>query len=825
MQHAAAAASKAMESSQRSSQESRPSFNRLGGPSSIGVSRSRPGSRLRYNENNASIHHHNSSSGFSTPPVPQLTTRVSIDSGRIGDIDAFPPITELDGLDGRNSSVPSSYRRLRKAKSMHTTRPRTSQTPYGVPPIPSGDPSDPDRSPGFQLPRTMRPSMSFIRGKHKSQSALNTNTNGAAVKLARNQFTQEPGEPGIRHRRSFFQLRQKKERGPFRKSFRAASEDKSPATESANSRARSAPRSLSSSIKNRLKRVFRFSKATGQQPTVEGGSHDVDSLPLLDLTIIDTSHCETLHSYRGTEQSPSRDSVCTSKSRVTSWADSTVANTARSPRKPGHRPSLSMVREDIGGEEQMPITPVKTDDEEAPSVLTPSPRHIDPAESEELYHALMAEMSRPHNDRCEMIFGSVACRDLLPEHVLSAGSPRPRGQTLRYVPSNESSSPGSFSTAQNLSALVADEHSDDARSVIVTPYMPERDVVSPSIYSRCTDEDTPPEADTADTLDVGMHDELGTATIYAPERTSYVSPEPIDRSFSRRRADPSSDWRQFLNSEVDKLEPASPAREHVRENAQLHGGEEDNAVTMTAEAALVMHTPPRPISRESVTDEWTVYDTAVQDRNVQSYSNFSRPFPRVPAIQPILPLHPKKSENSMQKPSVDPVKDNAGQMAENISPTPRPYVQSQSLSPMRIRSGNMLPPESPTPKPMAKRSLTREQLRRHSSRVAPLSHEGRTRTGQFRSMGAQRDSPSNDENQRLGERWDEMLERCYPQGQGSYPTMSSDQRGESSRTMPSEQHRGPALTEPAERMLRQFLNRPRPQRQPTTEKDSTGAFL
>ncbi|KAJ5350426.1 hypothetical protein N7541_008153 [Penicillium brevicompactum] len=806
MQHAAAAASRAMQSSQRSSQESRASYDRLGGPSSVAVPRRRPGSSLRHTETDASIHIEDSSV-FSAPCVSKVTAKASLASSRPDDPAALPPITEFNGLDGRDSSVPSSYRRLRKAKSMFSTRPRTSQTPYGVPPLPSGDPLDPERSPGFQLPRTMRPSMSFIRGQYKSQSGINMNAHDAAVELARNQFTQESCDPAIRHRRSSFLLRRKREHRPFRKSFRATSDGISPLVESASGRARSTSRSFSNSIKNRLKRVFGFSKATEQRPTLHSGAEDVDIPASLNPNGSEAEYCNTSISFRDMTRSPSHDSLCISKSRVTSWADSTIANTVTT-RKPGHRQSLSMIREDGISNQRMPFTPVRNDSEQAPSDLRPSPHPIGIVDSQDLYYALMAQMGRPLPDPNEgVVFGSVAKHRAIPEHVSNAfspyaQSPNAQRQTLRHIPSNESSSPGSFATAQNRSAFVPDEHSDDGNSVIVARYGSKRDVISPSIYSRTTGGNTPVKADTADIIDTGLYDEPGTATIFAPQRTVYTSPKRAARELSSRlRANASGDWQQWISSQVDKIEQAGPTREHVREDAQFQAEDEDLA-NMAADATLVINTPPPPIkSSISESDETTARGTAVQVR-LPSQSNFSRPFGQVSGIQPILPLQPKKSENSIQKLSVDPVQDSIVQLGENISPKPVHFIPPQGLSPIRLRSGNMQLPESPTPKRMgARRSLTKEQQRRYSARRAPLSQEGRGRTNQFRSMRTQRDFHAHDENLRQEEEYNEMME-SYHQLQDVHSTISS------------------------KRMVDLFLDsRRRQMGESNGEKNSTGAFL
>ncbi|CAG8291358.1 unnamed protein product [Penicillium salamii] len=814
MQQAAAAASKAMRSnqgsSQRSSQESRASYDHLGGPANIAVPRRRPGSSLQ--RDSPSTQH---SPAFSTPCVPKSKVKSAATKSLVEDAAVLPPITEFKGLDGRDSSVPSSYRRLRKAKSMFATRPRTSQTPYGVPPLPCGDPSDLERSPGFQLPRTMRPSMPFIRGAYRSQASnsIDLGAHDAAVKLARSQFAQEPCETIPRHRRPSFLLGRKKDHKPFRKSFRATSE---PLSESSASQCRS----FSSSIKNRLKRVFGFSKAVEQQSALRGDLSGVDAVALADPTVgnlrrngSETDRCPPSNSFRELPASPSQDSVCTAKSRVTSWADSTVANTVTT-RKPGHRQSLSMISEDRGRVFGLrtPCTPSKNEvGSLIPPALRPSPRPIGLVNSQDLYHALMEQIG--HNDLAdsnEIVFGSVTKHRVVPERSGSVISQHGKRQTVRPVRSL-SSSPRSFATAfcgnqpspyksPPPSTFVIGECSDgdsDGNSVIVAHSRdPRRDVISPSIYSRSTGGNTPVKADPDDTVHVGSYDEPGTATIFASERTAYVSPKRAARVLLPKTCvNPSGDWQQWINSQVDKIEQTSPLREHVREEAQFEEDDEDLA-TLARQATVVVPTPASCVLETSGSEQNTMRNSIVETR-VPSQSNFSRPFSHVSHTQSILPLQTVKLENPKRNVSTDSFKGTTINLGEDISPKLVPFAQPAGLSPIRLRSGNMQSQESPTPKRVGlKRSLTKEQQRRYSARRAPVAQDGRA--NQFRSMRSQRDSHANNENLRQQEEYDNMME-SYHQLQDIHSTISSkrmvDLFLDSRRQRTSESTDGKASTE------------------------------
>ncbi|CRL26322.1 unnamed protein product [Penicillium camemberti] len=817
MQHAtaAAAASRAMRSSQSSSQESKGSYERLGGPGNFAIPRRRPGSSLRDTDDS-------SVSQGDLPKVPKPRqskeiTGVSTRAYCFDDPAALPPITELDGLDGRDSSVPSSYRRLRKAKSMFSTRQRTSQTPYGVHALPCGDPLDPERSPGFQLPRTMRRSMSFLRGSYQSTQASPTaKGHDAAIQLARSQFAQDPNGRGVQTRRSSFLLRRKKEHRPFRKSFRATSEG---GVDTGRSH-----RSFSHSIKNKFRRVFGFSKLVDQQPTPHGTTNGAEA-PMVTPIGKSKEECSP-HKLTATEdgidsnyfqsmpQSPSRDSLCTSTSRVTSWADSTMPNTVTT-RKPGHRQSLSLIREDGGLDQQMPRTPVMDDTQnQSPLGVRANPHQISIVDSQDLYTALMKQMAHdPMSDpNEEMVFGNVPQHRVIPERTNSVYSQHGR-RSIRHVPSLESStSPGSFATAlggdqssprkyprsarsmqvsrgmpsqmkaQHMNAVsgkmspqstyaLSEESDEDSGSVIVSRLRAsKRDIVSPSVYSRTTSGNTPTRTDNAN---MGVHDEPGTATIFTQQRTKYSSPKRANRvSSATSHVNPSADWQQWMSSQIERIEQASPTREHIREDAQYQ--DDDEYLTSIARRAPVAVSAPASATLLKVPDSQNITDRKASSENkVPSQSNFSRPLIQASEMRTIVPLQTTRSEVIVQAHANSLAMDTAPapKSGENVSPNPVPVACNQEPSPIRLRSGNMQPPESPTPKGVrAKRSWTKEQQRRYSARRAPIAQD--SRVNYFRSMRTQRDNRANNENARQQDQYTDMMEN-YHQIQDLHSTISS----------------------------------------------------
>ncbi|OQE75565.1 hypothetical protein PENNAL_c0073G04266 [Penicillium nalgiovense] len=809
---AAAAASRAMRSSQSSSQESKNSYERLGGPGNVAIPRRRTGSSLRSTDDSSSV----GQADF--PQVPNArhskeSTGVSARAHCFDDPAALPPITELDGLDGRDSSVPSSYRRLRKAKSMFSTRQRTSQTPYGVPPLPCGDPLDPERSPGFQLPRTMRRSMSFLRGSYQSTQVDPTaKDHDAAIQLARSQFARDPDGRGVQPRRSSYLLRRKREHRPFRKSFRATSEGGVDTGLSQKSR------SFSSSIKNKIRRVFGFSRPA-DQPAPHGTPNGAEvSAPIGKSTeeyppnklaatedSIDSNYCQSM------PRSPSHDSACTSKSRVTSWADSTVPNTVTT-RKPGHRQSLSLIREDGNLDQQLPQTPTMDDTaNQSPLGVRANPHRISIVDSQDLYTALMKQMGQNSlsDPDEEMVFGKVSQHRVIPERTSSVYSQYGR-RSIRHVASQEcSTSPGSFATArdgdqssprkyprsaksmqfsrgvpsqvknQHMTAIsdkrspqstyaLGEESDEDNGSVIVSRIRAsKRDIVSPSIYSRTTSGNTPTRTDNAD---MDVHDEPGTATIFAPQRTAYSSPKRANRVLSSTpHKNPSADWQQWMSSQIERIEQASPTREHIREDAQYQDDDEHFtnlarrapvAVSATSSAVVKVQ------NSQSITER-----RASTENKVPSQSNFSRPLIQASGMRTVVPLHTTKSENMAQAHANSLSMDTATKCDENVSPKPIPVACNQEPSPIRLRPGNMQPPESPTPKGVgAKRSWTKEQQRRYSARRAPIAQD--SRINHFRSMRTQRDYRANNENARQRDEYSDMME-SYHQIQDIHSTISS----------------------------------------------------
>jgi hypothetical protein len=475
---------------------------------------------------------------------------------------------------------------------------------------------------------------------------------------------------------------------------------------------------------------------------------------------------------------------------------------------------------------------------QSPLGVSANPHRISIVDSQDLYTALMKQMGQNSlsDPDEEMVFGRVSQHHVIPERTSSVYSQHGR-RSIRHVASQEcSTSPGSFATArdgdqssprkyprsaksmqfsrgvrsqvknQHMIAIsdkrspqstyaLSEESDEDDGSVIVSRIRAsKRDIVSPSIYSRTTSGNTPTRTDNAD---MDVHDEPGTATIFAPQRTTYSSPKRANRvSSSTPHKNPSADWQQWMSSQIERIEQASPTREHIREDAQYQ--DDDEYFTSLARQAPVAVSAPSSAVVKIQDSQSITERKASAENQVPSQSNFSRPLIQASG-RTVMPLQTTKSENMAQAHANSLSMDTATKSGENVSPKPILVACNQEPSPIRLRSGNMQPPESPTPKGVgAKRSWTKEQQRRYSARRAPIAQD--SRINHFRSMRTQRDSRANNENARQRDEYSDMME-SYHRLQDIHSTISS------------------------KRMVDMFLDSRRRQMGEITDNNTTEAFL
>lgn len=265
-------------------------------------------------------------------------------------------------------SIPSSYRRIRKSKSMYTPR-KAPSVIYtdGTPPAEAGHSISNDQ----QLPgrSSSRKSTSFLRGRndYMSRDSHELESRDAAIEMARDQYLRQLQEQRLKERPSFLHpVKRRKSQKAFRRTVRTSSTNSyGSAISSSDQQAVKAAtsqglgrkaRALSLSLKDKLKRVFRKSSQmeegipTQQLEATRAHFRDYfPATPNIDLEYKSlsppnginlrriNSRTSSLHSAtpqydKENQESSIRsvgsdDSFSNARSRVTSWTNSTVANT------------------------------------------------------------------------------------------------------------------------------------------------------------------------------------------------------------------------------------------------------------------------------------------------------------------------------------------------------------------------------------------------------------------------------------------------------------------------------------------------------------------
>ena len=294
-----------------------------------------------------------------------------------------------------NASVPSSYRRLRRAKSMFSPRKAPSAvfsdgTPYGRrhfhrQSLQSSDTyHEPLRVPDPRL----RKSYSFLRGvtDRISTSSRQYVTNDADIQLARDQYLRQLEQQRLKEQPSFLSLgNRRKSPKVFRRTVRTSSTNsygsaiasplphvEPPKIKDVGHRARS----LSQTIKKKIKRVFQRSSDTKDRipvqqikathphygdyiSTSDGKEQRYPPVPEPDAELLlrvgsreSVTYMAPVFINKGAHPGSIRsahsdDDETNGKSRVTSWTDSTATNTISIPQTL-ERKRLSIIKEDGG---------------------------------------------------------------------------------------------------------------------------------------------------------------------------------------------------------------------------------------------------------------------------------------------------------------------------------------------------------------------------------------------------------------------------------------------------------------------------------------------
>ncbi|KAL8998080.1 MAG: hypothetical protein Q9169_002773 [Polycauliona sp. 2 TL-2023] len=332
--------------------------------------RANPPTRLEHETHRRSLH----------PRLRRQTSSIQPD-----DVFVAAPPSRGEYVETRVASQPSSYRRLRKSKSMFTpglwsnaTSSSTSrnQTQHAF------------ESPGHQAGSHLGRSLSFLRpsmDRVQSQATVSDAAQIEAVGLARDQYFRHLEQQRSTNQSSHGDaLARRRSQRAFRKSVRTSSGN------SLGSAVESAPlstgcvtehkgiggraRDLSSTFKHRFKRVFNRSSGEGgifpAQQLRATRPHFGNSATPFALSDFQVPTAESLHSGELESSNPAGDdSLCvgrrrdsrtgsahntggemsdeTAQSRVTSWTNSTATNTVSSQRGTGTN-RLSIIPETGG---------------------------------------------------------------------------------------------------------------------------------------------------------------------------------------------------------------------------------------------------------------------------------------------------------------------------------------------------------------------------------------------------------------------------------------------------------------------------------------------
>jgi hypothetical protein len=351
-----------------------------------------------------------------------------------------PAINEFGIADGYGSA-PSSYRRLRKSKSMLTPR----KGGPSIPDLSSQSPGTPrtlrnvksslsDREHGLRL--GLKRSMSFLKlssgnlSKTFKRSHSTSEHNDAAVERAREQFMRDIEQQKLQKKSSFMSTSRVRHQNSFRKTVRPNKitehgDGSSSAIQPVKQESKF--RSFSASLRDRVRRVLgRSSSKDSNLPaqqmdasrahfrdyldgTETNLSHEEhtpvnpDSASRGSLYIPSSQHEESLNDLEAISRSlrsmHSSDSLHSNgRSRVTSWTNSTMTNSLPGRSTPFETKRLSIIQEH-GGPHQPSSSIGRHMDEVSASHLPFSARHghghlKNHIDSQRVYSALMKRIDQ-----------------------------------------------------------------------------------------------------------------------------------------------------------------------------------------------------------------------------------------------------------------------------------------------------------------------------------------------------------------------------------------------------------------------------------------------
>ena len=419
--------------------------------------------------------------------APTVTTSVYIPESnsysQLSKVGNHPPLNEF-GVASAYGSTPSSYRRLRKTKSMLTPRKRC---PSVLDPSP--------QSPG--TPRTLRNvksslgdhdrrlrlglkrSMSFLKlssgnlSKTFKRSHSTSEQNDVAVERAREQFMQDVEQQTLQKKSSFIFARKVRPPKAFRKTVRSnrvTDRGDSVGSDHQQTKQESRFRSFSASLRDTVRRILKSSSTKDSNfPAQQLDASRAHFRDYLDGTETNLSHEEYMSGNshpdsRGSLYVPSlrkeesmgdleaisrslrsmhsNDSMHSNgRSRVTSWTNSTMTNSLPGRSTPIERKRLSIIQEH-GGPHQPSSSIGRHLDEVSATHLPLNACHgkgqlTAPIDSQRVYSALMKRIDQEQEEQNRAQTPKLRPQDDRRNYG-SSGQSFQTAPTIRQVASEES---------------------------------------------------------------------------------------------------------------------------------------------------------------------------------------------------------------------------------------------------------------------------------------------------------------------------------------------------------------------------------------------------
>jgi hypothetical protein len=395
-----------------------------------------------------------------------------------------PPLNDFGVVDGYGS-IPSSYRRLRKTKSMLTPR-HHGNSVHDLSPQSPGTPrtlrtaktSLGGHDNGLRL--GLKRSMSFLKlssgniSKTFKRAHSTSEENDAAVERARNQFLQDVEQQRLYQKPSFLSTAKGREQKAFRKTVRSdriTENDDGTWSEQHQTKQEFKFRSFSASLRDRVRRVLGRSPSKDTnlpaQQLDASRAHFRDYLNGTEVNI-SQEECESGKpslTYRGSLHVPSsqkestledleaisrslksmhsNDSLCSnSRSRVSSWTNSTVTNSLPGRGTPIERKRLSIIQEHGGphqpsssiGRHMYEVTPAHLSIGTRPGNGQPIP----PIDSQRVYSALTKRIDQEQGEQERAKTPKAAALQHSGQNCMSRDQSFQTVPTIRQVASEES---------------------------------------------------------------------------------------------------------------------------------------------------------------------------------------------------------------------------------------------------------------------------------------------------------------------------------------------------------------------------------------------------